>query len=137
MTSDGRNHDFPESLELVCEPLTRTTLALYCGASGDHLPLHIDIDWVAANTDLPDVIGHGMLSMAYVGRVLTNEFPPERIKLLRTRFLAPTHVGDVITCTAGLVADPESDKAGDREYKLRATTQDGKVVIEGSAFVRT
>ncbi len=29
-------------------PITRHTLALYCGASGDHNPMHVDIDFAKA-----------------------------------------------------------------------------------------
>ena len=51
---------------LSLPPLTRTTLALYAGASGDHNPMHIDIDFARA-AGMPDVFAHGMLSMAWLG----------------------------------------------------------------------
>ena len=54
--------------------LNRTTLALFAGASGDHMPLHIDTD-AARKAGMPDVFGHGMLSMAYLARLLTNWGP--------------------------------------------------------------
>jgi acyl dehydratase len=60
---------------LELEPITRTTLALYGPASGDHNPIHLDID-VARSVGLDDVFAHGMLSMAYLGRLLTNWTPP-------------------------------------------------------------
>jgi acyl dehydratase len=59
---------------LTLPPLTRHTLALYCGASGDHNPIHVDIDFAKA-AGLPDVFAHGMLSMAWLGRLLTNWVP--------------------------------------------------------------
>ena len=45
-------------------------LALFAGASGDHNPIHIDIDF-ARKAGMPDVFAHGMLSMAWLGRLLT------------------------------------------------------------------
>ena len=48
----------------------RTMLALYAGASGDHNQIHIDIDF-ARRARMPDVFAHGMLSAAYLGRLLT------------------------------------------------------------------
>jgi len=39
---------------LLTEPVTRLTLALYAGASGDHNPMHIDIDF-ARRAGAPDV----------------------------------------------------------------------------------
>ena len=49
------------------DPISRTTLALFAGASGDHNPIHIDIDF-AKSVGLDDVFAHGMLGMAYLGR---------------------------------------------------------------------
>ena len=40
--------------DLVIEPITRSTLALYAGASGDHNPMHIDIDF-AKQAGMDDV----------------------------------------------------------------------------------
>ena len=69
---DYKSAKIGESLpELIIGPVSRTDLALYAGASGDHNPLHIDTDY-ANQIGLPDVIAHGMLIMGYLGRVLTN-----------------------------------------------------------------
>ena len=40
---------------LITKPISRSMLALYAGASGDHNPIHIDIDF-AKQTGLSDVI---------------------------------------------------------------------------------
>ena len=55
---------------LKLQPVNRTTLALYCGASGDHNPIHVDLDF-ARKSRMDDVFAHGMLSAAYLGRLLT------------------------------------------------------------------
>ena len=34
---------------LITPPVTRHTLALYCGASGDHNPIHVDIDFAKSS----------------------------------------------------------------------------------------
>ena len=54
---------------LTMPPITRQMLAIYCGASGDHNPIHVDIDF-AQESGLDDVIAHGMLIMAYMGRLV-------------------------------------------------------------------
>jgi acyl dehydratase len=74
---------------LQIPPISRTTLALFAGASGDHNPMHIDID-VAKSAGLDDVFAHGMLSMAYLGRLLTNWVDPQAIRSYRVRFAAIT-----------------------------------------------
>lgn len=55
----------------VKAPINRTTLALFAGASNDHNPIHIDLDF-AQKAGYPDVFAHGMLVMAYMGQALTH-----------------------------------------------------------------
>jgi acyl dehydratase len=81
---------------LELPPVSRLTLALYCGASGDHNPIHVDTDF-ARSAGLPDVITHGMLSMAWLGRALTNWVPQAAIREYSGRFASMTRVADTIT----------------------------------------
>src|SRR5687767_14219348 len=88
---------------LQVEPISRKTLALFAGASGDHQPSHIDIDAAKAK-GRDDVIAHGMLMMAYLGRLLTNCVPQERLRSYKSRFVAITPVHAQPTCTGRIVA---------------------------------
>src|SRR5262245_31638307 len=83
-------------------PISRSTLALFAGASGDHNPIHIDLD-VARSAGLDDVFAQGMLSMAYLGRLLTDWFPQERIRSFSVRFAAITPLHAAPTCTGEVV----------------------------------
>ena len=74
-------------------PVSRLGLALYCGASGDHNPIHVDIDF-AKSAGMPDVFAHGMLSMAWLGRLLTNWVPQTALRDYSVRFAAITQVGE-------------------------------------------
>jgi acyl dehydratase len=116
---------------LPTDPISRLTLALYCGASGDHNPIHVDIDF-ARSAGLDDVFAHGMLGMAYLARLVTGWVPQRSIRALDTRFVAITHVGDRITCS-GIVAE----KLADRQVRLTLTAQDqsGIVKLAGEAIV--
>ena len=51
--------------------VTRAALVAYAQASGDPNTIHQDPE-VARSVGLPDVIAHGMLTMAYAGRVVTD-----------------------------------------------------------------
>ena len=44
-----------DSFKLTKNPISRTTLALFAGASGDHNPIHIDLDFVK-KAGLDDVL---------------------------------------------------------------------------------
>src|SRR5690349_21771642 len=62
---------------LKLAPISRHQLALYCGGSGDHNPIHVDIDF-AKKFGFKDVFAHGMLSMAFLGRLVTSWVPQTR-----------------------------------------------------------
>ena len=115
---------------LVVEPISRKTLALFAGASGDHQPTHIDIDAARAK-GRDDVIAHGMLLMAYMGRVLTNSEPQEKIRSYQARFIAMTPVHAQPTCTGRVVAINDGLASLEIEVKLA----DGKTVLRGEAVV--
>ena len=119
---------------LTLPALDRTTLALYAGASGDHNPIHIDID-VARRAGLPDVIGHGMLSMAWLGRLLTNWAPQSALRRFDVRFQGITHLGNVITCSGRIVEKLERDGERLVRIELAAVNQHGERKTAGEALV--
>jgi acyl dehydratase len=116
------------------EPLSRLTLALYCGASGDHNPIHVDLAFAQA-AGMPDVFAHGMLSMAWLARVLTNWVPQSAIRAYSVRFAAITQVAETITC-AGVVTE-KFEVDGERRVRLSLTTANaqGPVQLSGDAVV--
>ncbi len=115
---------------LRVDPISRTTLALFAGASGDHNPIHIDLD-VARSVGLDDVFAHGMLSMAYLARALTDWVPQEQILSYGVRFSAITPVHGRPTCT-GTVTSVHDDVA---TLELTVTLADGTVTLIGDATV--
>ena len=119
---------------LALPPLTRHTLALYCGASGDHNPIHVDIDFAKA-AGLPDVIAHGMLSMAWLGRLLTNWVPQTDIREFSVRFAAMTQVGEAITATGRVTEKLERDGQTLVRLDIQTTHADGQVKLAGVALI--
>jgi acyl dehydratase len=110
--------------------ISRKTLALFAGASGDHQPTHIDIDAARAK-GREDVIAHGMLIMAYMSRMLTDFVPQTRIRSFATRFLAVTPVHAEPTCTGRVVALAD----GMAHIELETCLADGKIVARGQAVI--
>ena len=119
---------------LSLPPLNRTTLALYAGASGDHNPMHIDIDFARA-AGMPDVFAHGMLSMAWLGRLLTQWAPQRDLREFSVRFTAMTHVGERIVCTGRVTEKLERD--GERLVRVAVATANeaGEVKLTGEALI--
>jgi acyl dehydratase len=87
--------------ELVFDAVGREDLARYAEASGDTNPLHLDPAF-ARKAGFPDVIVHGMLAMALLGRLVTESFPMRRVLGFSARFGAPLGVGEGVTCRARL-----------------------------------
>jgi acyl dehydratase len=117
---------------LTLPPITRHQLALYCGGSGDHNPIHVDIDF-AKQAGMKDVFAHGMLSMAFMGRLVTSLVPQASVKSLGVRFSAITWVGDVIT-VSGRVTKKDSNKKI-LVLELTCTNQNSEVTLQGQAVI--
>ncbi|HTQ16427.1 MaoC family dehydratase [Mycobacterium sp.] len=119
---------------LKIAPISRQTLALFAGASGDHNPMHIDLD-AAKSVGLTDVFAHGMLSMAYLGRLLTNWVPQERIRSYRVRFAAITPVHAEPTCTGRVTQIDDVDGERRATVQLTVTLEDGSTTLTGDAII--
>lgn len=75
-------------------PLSRASLVDYAAASGDHNPIHWS-ERFATEVGLPNVIAHGMLTMAAVLAPISDWLgDPGMIVDYRTRFSAPVVVPD-------------------------------------------
>jgi acyl dehydratase len=119
---------------LALPALDRTTLALFAGASGDHFPYHIDTD-AAHKAGLPDVIGHGMLSMAYLGRLVTRWAPQAALRRLDVRFVRITHLGNAIHCTGKITEKAQRDGEKLVRVEIQATDQFGEIKTAGEALL--
>jgi len=119
---------------LQLPPISRTTLALYAGASGDHNPIHIDLDF-ARLAGMNDVFAHGMLSAAYLGRLLTGWVPQQRIRQVTLRFTGITSLKDAPVCRGRVVEKFEHDGEKRVRVELRSTVQDGVDRVLGEAIV--
>jgi len=119
---------------LALPPVNRTTLALFAGASGDHNPIHIDIDF-ARKAGMPDVFAQGMLGMAWLCRLLTAWAPQSRLRKVDVRFAGITHLGNGITCR-GKVAEIV-EVGGERCARVEVSTanQYGQIKIAGEALI--
>jgi acyl dehydratase len=115
-------------------PISRHRLALYCGASGDHNPIHVDLDF-AKKAGFNDVFAHGMLVMAYLGQALTDAVSPGAIRSFSTRFSAITQLGAQLTCEGNVVELLEAD--GEKRARLSLTAKDekGEVKLAGEAII--
>jgi 3-hydroxybutyryl-CoA dehydratase len=111
-------------------PITREMLRRYAEASGDLNPLHTDPAF-ARKAGFPDVIAHGMLGMALLGRLLTDRFEASRLRTLNARFTGIVHVNTSLHCVARL----ESCTDEVATLVLEALDAQGVCLIAGSAQI--
>lgn len=122
--------EFPTTVTLQCGPVTAVDLSLYAAASGDHNPLHLD-DGVALAAGFERPVVHGMLSMAYVGRLLTQKFGAGSVAYLHTRFTGVAQRGQILQIQALL----ERTENGLGHYKIQATNDQGQELVSGAAHI--
>jgi acyl dehydratase len=120
--------------ELQLPPIDRTMLALFAGASGDHNPIHIDVDF-ARRAGMPDVFAHGMLTMAWLGRLLTRWVPQTAIRRLSARFVGVAHLGNAICCTGRVVEKLDGDDGPLLRVEIEAANQYGERKVLGEALI--
>ena len=112
-------------------PINRTQLALFAGASGDHNPIHIDTDF-ARKAGMPDVFAHGMLGMAWVGRLVTQWAPMAELREFNVRFAGITHLGNAVRCTGTVTEKLDGKRV---RVALQSANQFGQTKIVGEAVV--
>ena len=120
--------------DLMIDPIKRSTLALYAGASGDHNPIHIDLDF-AKKVGMRDVFAHGMLIMAYLGRALTNIIPQSNLKNLNTRFCSITNIGDELICSGQVSKVGNHNSKEIIVFDLMVADKTGDIKVTGTATI--
>ena len=119
---------------LVKGPIQQIQLTRYAGASGDFNPIHQDDEFARA-AGMGGVFAHGMLSMGFVGQVVTDWAGPAAVRKLSVRFAGLVRLKDTITCR-GRVLDKSSKN--DRhlvDLEVWAENQKGERVVTGKATV--
>ncbi|MET9495387.1 MaoC family dehydratase [Streptomyces sp. NPDC006552] len=104
-------------------PVTRATLVQYAGASGDFNPIHWN-EKFAVEVGLPDVIAHGMFTMAEAIRVVTDwTGDPAAVVEYGVRFTKPVVV-------------PNDDKGAEIAVsaKVAAKLDDNRVRVDLTAM---
>jgi len=92
----------------------RLNLVMYAGASGDFNPIHWNEPFAKA-VGLPDVISHGMFTMAKIGQYVTDwTGDPGAVKRFKTRFTSPVVVsndtGNHVTVSGKVVKKRRGNK---------------------------
>jgi acyl dehydratase len=103
-------------------PVQRINLVMYAGASGDFNVIHWN-ERVATAVGLPNVIAHGMFTMAEAARVLTDwTGDPGAVEEYGVRFTRPV-----------VVPDDDTGALLEVTGKVTGKLEDNRVAVELSA----
>ena len=122
----------------VSYPVTRLSLVKYCGASGDFNVIHWN-ERIARAVGLPDVIAHGMFTMAQAGRFVTDwAGPGATVTEFGVRFSSMVVVpDDDIGATIEVSGQVEEKLDGNLvAVGLTARSAETKVLTRARAVVR-
>jgi len=118
--------------------ITRAKLVQYAGASGDFNVIHWN-ERIARAVGLPNVIAHGMFTMAEAGRLVTDWVgDPGAVVEYGVRFSATVAVPDDDVGTSLTVRGQVAEKLADNlvAVDLDARVADSKVLAKARAVVR-
>lgn len=140
MTAKIAYDDVEVGTELPAQtfPVTRATLVRYAGASGDFNPIHWN-EKFAKEVGLPDVIAHGMFTMAEAIRVVTDWIgDPGAVVEYGVRFTKPVVVPNDDEGAEVEVSGKVAAKLDDNTVRVDLTAKSGgqKVLGMSRAVVR-
>jgi acyl dehydratase len=125
-------------LPAVSYPVNRLSLVKYCGASGDFNYIHWN-ERIARSVGLPNVIAHGMFTMAQAGRYVTDwAGDAGAVVEFGVRFSAMVVVPDDDTGASIEVSGTVEEKLDGNlvAVALTARSGDAKVLTRARAVVR-
>jgi acyl dehydratase len=115
--------------------INRQLLIDYANASGDQNPIHQD-EAFAKSVGLPDVIAHGMLTMALAGKYLSDISGSQNVVEFSAKFIKPVVVPagvDVSLIISGKVSDVADGVA---KIDLLAMCDDVKVLGMAKGMIK-
>ena len=119
---------------VVSHELTRTDLVKYAGASGDFNPMHSD-EVAAQKAGLPSVFGHGMFSMGFLGRAITDWAGAGNLKNYTVRFTKQTWPGETLSTKIVVTGKEETAEGKVITAEISLVNQDGESKLTGTTKV--
>lgn len=126
-------HEIPE---VIIEPLQQQDLIKYAKASGDYNPIHLDKNF-ANNIGLDNVIVHGMLIMAHLGKSIANSMTIPYLKHFSVQFSSITTLGEKLICSGQVIKIEKDKEKKIISLNLKVLNLSNDVKILGKAIFST
>jgi len=120
--------------------VSRESIRLFCDASLDYNPLHLDDEYMKGSfgkTTFGGIIMHGMNNFGLISRMLTDWATPAGAvhRRLETRRLKPVKPGDTITPVGIVKAKQVTDKSRWVVVDVAVNNESGEKVAMGEATI--
>ena len=122
--------------EVIIEPLQQQDLIKYAKASGDYNPIHLDKSF-ANNIGLDNVIVHGMLIMAHLGKSIANSMTIPYLKHFSVQFSSITTLGEKLICSGEVIKIEKDKEKKIITLNLKVLNLSNDVKILGKAIFST
>jgi acyl dehydratase len=113
-------------------PLGIADFVRYAGASGDFNPIHYDESF-ARSAGYPSIFSQGMHQAAVLASFVTDWLGAETVRRFQVRFREQVWPGDVLTCSASVIAAEVRDDGLFVTVEIAAVRQTGDIAVSGSA----
>jgi len=139
MTNDFGNFGEGDTIDGPSFAVSRESIRLFCDASLDYNPLHLDDDYMKGDfgrTNFGGIIMHGMNNFGLISRMITDRIPPNAIhRRLETRWVKPVRPGDTIQPVATVKAKQTTQKSHWVLLDVMVRNQKNEQVAVGEAMV--
>ena len=118
----------------ITKAITEAVVNDFAKAIGDFNPIHTDQAY-AEKTPFKGRIAHGAFSLGLFSNIFGNILPGHGSIYLshEIKFIAPVRIGDTVTAKVEVIElIPEKNRA---KFRTTCNNQDGKIVVEGTAWV--
>jgi 3-hydroxybutyryl-CoA dehydratase len=128
-----------DAIEGPAFAVSRESIRLFCDASLDYNPLHLDDDYMKGDfgrTNFGGIIMHGMNNFGLITRMITDWLPPDAVhRRLETRWVKPVRPGDTIRPRGSVKARQTTHKSRWVLLDVSVTNQKDEQVAVGEAMV--
>ena len=114
-------------------PFNQNDLVKYATASGDFNPIHLDKEF-AKTMGLDNVIAHGMLIMAHLGKNIANSSSVSFLKYFSVQFCSITTLEERLICKGEVSKIEKNNQKKIITLKLKVLNLSGEVKILGKTI---
>ena len=116
--------------ETIIGPFNQNDLVKYAKASSDFNPIHLDKEF-AKTMGFDNVIAHGMLIMAHLGKSIANSNSVSFLKHFSVQFCSVTKLEEKLICKGEVSKVEKNNQKKNITLKLKVLNLSGEVKILG------